>query len=308
MTMFIMGVSERNIDGVLRDHVNNIYDVQVCPNNRYAASGGMDIDLRVWDVQNNRLHMKRYEHTDTINSVNFSPDGRYLATGSFDSNAVIYDVENEFNVVGRINGQGWKTIYCIIFSIDSESVIFTADNAIKVYDVETMREKRHFEGHTKYVRCLAMCTRKNLLVSGGHDRTIRIWDFESGMEVGKLEGHDNFVLRVRVTPDDQKILSCSSDNTVRIWNLEEQLLIAVLKGHTTYVKGLAVSPNSKYLASASLDRTIKVWDLETKKQLAQFEHLNMKFDTVDFSKDMKYIYGAGEVEHNIVIYRFLSGE
>ena len=123
-----------------------------------------------------------------------------------------------------------------------------------------------------------------------------------------MAGHDNFVLKVRVTPDNKNVVSSSSDNTMRVWDIEEGKPVAKLLGHTGYIKGLSIGAHGKYLLSASLDQTLRVWDLRTKKQLAQFRHEKIKFSACDFSPNLRHVYGAGEVENQIMVYNYFSDE
>lgn len=55
-------------------------------------SGGIDNDIKVWDLRKNEVAMKLQGHTETITSMQLSPDGSYLLTNSMDCTLRIWDM------------------------------------------------------------------------------------------------------------------------------------------------------------------------------------------------------------------------
>ena len=307
-TILMMGLVERRVFGHAHAHSNNIFDIDISPDDKVIASCGMDCSIRFTDASTLKpIHTLR-NHNNTVNSVCFSPDGRYLASGGMDSTIKVVDLSDYSNYLS-IPGEGWTTVYCVRFSSDSTKMAFTADNAVRVWDVQTKTELHAMEGHTKIVRSLSFSTTKpNILYSGGHDRCIRVWDIESGKELGKMEGHNNFVLRVQTTPDGKYLVSSSSDNSVRVWNLETLTPLSVMNGHTAYVKGLHISNCGQYILSGGLDKQVIVWDMKTKKRLAVLLDENIKFNCVRIRSDLKRIYAGGEIIHDIKCWLFVSDD
>ena len=145
----MMGLVEHKIAARMESHSNNVYDFQCSPCGRYAASGGMDINLRVWDVHKHTLLHNNRSHNDTINAVCWSTDGKYLVSGSFDSHAIVYDVDKGFEEILNVEPNGWRTVYGVAFSADCKSVIITADVNIRVFSLENGNEVGVMSGHTK---------------------------------------------------------------------------------------------------------------------------------------------------------------
>ena len=129
---------------------------------------------------------------------------------------------------------------------------------------------RTLEGHTGWVRAVAVTPDGRFAVSASGDRTLKVWDIEKGETVRTLEGHTGSVSAVAVTPDGRFAVSASNDRTLKVWDIEKGETVRTLEGHTDWVRAVAVTPDGRFAVSASNDRTLKVWDLKTGKAVAGF--------------------------------------
>lgn len=55
-------------------------------------SGGIDNDIKVWDLRKNSVLYKLKGHTDTVTGLSVSPDGSYVLSNSMDNSLKIWDV------------------------------------------------------------------------------------------------------------------------------------------------------------------------------------------------------------------------
>lgn len=55
-------------------------------------SGGIDNDIKVWDVRKNELLYTMRGHTDTVTGLTLSPDGSYLLSNAMDNSLRIWDI------------------------------------------------------------------------------------------------------------------------------------------------------------------------------------------------------------------------
>ncbi len=182
----------------------------------------------------------------------------------------------------------------------------SADNTLKVWDLERGNCLRTLEGHTRGVACVAITPDGRCAISGSWDETLKVWDLEAGtclrtledswevlgmavtpdgrraisasshgVKVWGLESGD--CLRtlegcraITVTPDGRCAVSASSDNMLKVWNLESGECLCTLEGHTGSVTGVAVTPDGRRVVSSG-DETLKVWDLESGNCLRTLE-------------------------------------
>ena len=67
----------------------------------------------------------------------------------------------------------------------------SADNTLKLWNVESRTEVATLKGHSDYVNSVAFNSEGTLLASGSDDNTIKLWNVESRTEVATLKGHSD---------------------------------------------------------------------------------------------------------------------
>ena len=81
------------------------------------------------------------------------------------------------------------------------------DQTLRLWDLESGQTLRTLEGHTDWVRAVAVTPDGRRAVSASGDQTLRLWDLESGQTIRTLEGHTDWVSAVAVTPDGRRAVS-----------------------------------------------------------------------------------------------------
>jgi len=159
------------------------------------------------------------------------------------------------------------------------------DGTLKVWDLESGRELRTLEGHTRGVASVAITPDGRLTVSASDDGTLKVWNLESGRELRTLEGHTDLVSSVAIAPDGRRAVSASWDNTLKVWDLESGRELHTLEGHSYTVFGVAIAPDGRRAVSASFDNTLKVWDLESGRELRTLEGHSDTINSVAITPD-----------------------
>ncbi|KJU82397.1 repeat-containing protein [Candidatus Magnetobacterium bavaricum] len=124
-------------------------------------------------------------------------------------------------------------------------------------------EMPYLQGHSGYVRSVAISQDGTKIVSGSDDNTVKVWDMTNGSMINTLQGHSGYVPSVAISPDGTKIVSGSDDNTVNVWDMTNGNMINTLQGHSGYVRSVAISQDGTKIVSSSGDHSVKVWDAKT---------------------------------------------
>ncbi|KAL4255469.1 WD40-repeat-containing domain superfamily protein [Pleurotus pulmonarius] len=164
------------------------------------------------------------------------------------------------------------------------------NGTVKIWDIETGKELRTFEGHSWRICSLAISPDGRKIaagtVDGTVDRTIRVWDTETGENLfGAMAGHTWPVYELAFSPDGTRLASGSDDWTVRLW--DEAGKSKVLEGHSGSVWSVAFSKD--HIISGSSDNTIRVWDAGSGGLVRVLRGHTSSVYCVAFSPDFKLV-------------------
>ncbi|RPB28649.1 U5 snRNP-specific protein-like factor [Terfezia boudieri ATCC MYA-4762] len=143
-------------------------------------TGGIDNDIKVWDLRKLAIVYLLRGHQDTITSLSVSPDGQSLLSNSMDNSVRIWDIR-AFAPTNRLS--------------------HTFAEGVNV-------------GIEKNLIRASWSPQGNKVAAGSGDRTVAIWDVESKKMLYKLPGHRGSVNDVRFSPMEPIIVSGSTDRTI----------------------------------------------------------------------------------------------
>src|SRR5207247_1608150 len=112
------------------------------------------------------------------------------------------------------NGDG---ITRIVFFPDGKSFATAgSETAIRIWDVETGKNRAIWRGHGGTVKGLSVSPDGSRVASSDDNANVRIWDLASGAN-RELRGHSKAVPWVAFSPDGKTVVSASLDGTARLW-------------------------------------------------------------------------------------------
>lgn len=145
-----------------------IRSVAFSPVGGLALSGGTDGVVRLWNLESGE-HLEFPGHVDCVMSVAFSPDGR-----------------RAYSAGGGLRRDIWQE---------------GTDFDVRVWDLESGKQLRTFEGHKRMVLSVAVSTDGRYVLSGGNDAVPILWDTRTGREKLRFRGHTERVRCVAFLPD-----------------------------------------------------------------------------------------------------------
>ncbi|KAB5512729.1 hypothetical protein DKX38_029757 [Salix brachista] len=142
-------------------------------------TGGIDNDVKVWDIRKGEVTMTLEGHQDMITGMQLSHDGSYLLTNGMDNKLSIWDIRP----------------------------YAPQNRCVKI-----------FEGHQhNFEKNLIKCSWSpdgSKVSAGSADRMVYIWDTTSRRILYKLPGHTGSVNECVFHPTEPIIGSCSSDKQI----------------------------------------------------------------------------------------------
>ncbi len=302
----------------------------VSKNGSQLASGGIDNNVTIWNVEKPEFEKKLEGHKDSINALAFSHDGHLLVSTSDDNTAIVWNLETG-QIVHRFGREQNKVENIAIHPSGKILATVGSDNDILLWDMESGKLKTVLQGHKDVVSDLAYDHSGNYLISASLDHTLRIWDTYNNICLKVLQGHEAGVTSLAVV--DNYIFSTGSNGILRRWNInvelpvkielpdkaissaicpdgskvavglhggslclynlpDAQLLWEKPEAHSNQISRLAFSPDGKLLASASHDDLVKLWQVSNGDIEQTFRGHKDSVCAVDFSPNGKFIATA----------------
>ncbi|OAX39028.1 WD40 repeat-like protein [Rhizopogon vinicolor AM-OR11-026] len=200
-------------------HTKDIHGLACSFDGALLASISWDNTIKLWAVETGIVKTIA-GHSAGITCVDISMDSSLLASGSEDSTARLWSLETGKLVAGPFKTAG--RVGAIRFSQDSKKfVVESWSTQCLEFDPSKLDTVGiPFEGHTKYINCLALSFDGALLASTSDDNTIKLWAVESHQLLSSFDGHVEFVSSISYCPDRKRMVSGSYDKTVRQWDLQ----------------------------------------------------------------------------------------
>ena len=93
------------------------------------------------------------------------------------------------------------------------------DKTLKVWDLETGRERRTLAGHADWVNAVSVTSDGRRALSGSGDNTLKVWDLETGREMASFI-KDAEILAVALGPDGKTLVAGDDSGRVHFLRLE----------------------------------------------------------------------------------------
>jgi WD40 repeat protein len=93
------------------------------------------------------------------------------------------------------------------------------DKILRFWDARTARLQQEVAGHAGSVRCLALCPKLDLVLTGSYDTSVRLWDENSGHCIRILRGHSATVLSGSICQVSLLALTADKSGRACLWDL-----------------------------------------------------------------------------------------
>jgi len=237
-------------------------DVKALASTNLLVSGSYDGKLKAWDIYSGKLLQTVIADSGGggIYSIAMNKSGAIAVGGG----AKIISLWSEKIQKLRTLSAHEHAVLGLAFSPDGKTLASgSADNSVKLWNVQTGAEIPLILRHTSWVTCVTFNPGGTILASGSYDNTIKWWNPQTGMSINQLRGHTDYVHAIAFSPDGTKFASASKDGTLKIWDGQDGRLLRTMQGHHDGAYSIVFSPDGRLLISAGEDAVIKIWDINT---------------------------------------------
>jgi WD40 repeat protein len=228
------------------------------PDGHALVSTGGDGTLRVWDLAGAVPREQRVFQVgpESLVAQALSPDGQTLAAGNFNMSAVYLLGPTTGKVLHTLSPVG-ANLRDLAFSPDGRTLATAASSLLKLWDVQTGKERHTLKGEDG-IGALAFSPDGKVLASGGMSNVVRLWDPATGREIGKLDGLP-MTNGTAISPDGKWLAALRLDQHGILWDLASRQKVrdlpAAKLGHS-----VVFSPNGRLLAVTSGDSVLRLLD------------------------------------------------
>lgn len=218
------------------------------PNGRFVVASDKDDVIRMWKAKNGEPVREFRGHTDILSGLAWLPKSDRFLSCSFDMSLILWNAETG----AKIRQFGRSA---------------TAKDSGR--NLQENRQKS--DGHSTWIRDVAVLPDGNEAISAGNDQVLFIWDIESGGLVDRLIGHSAAVIRLAISPDGRFVVSLGADNEMIVWDANERKLVRRTIRSGEGFPTLAISPDSRTLAFGNDKGLIRFVDLQSGQDRRQID-------------------------------------
>lgn len=272
----------------LKGHEHPANSAVICPQSRFAVSGGEDRSLRYWDLITGECLRTYKGHERAVKSVALSADGRFALSGGEDKSLRYWDLGTG-ECLAVLRGHE-RAVNCVAVGAGGRFAVSGGDDRmVLLWDLGTGECLRTLKGHERAVSCVAISSDGGRAVSGSADKSLCSWDLGTGECLVVLKGHERAVNCVALSPDGRLALSGSDDKSLRLWDLDTGECLLTLNGHEDRIGGVAVSADNRFAVSQGADRTLRLWDLTTGACMRTVDRQSRSVGCMDLSPDARFV-------------------
>lgn len=256
--------------------------VAVSPDGRWAATGGRDALIRLWDMDAGTRApvLTLAGHEERITGLVFIPDDEVSAAAPLLASAGADFTVRAWDIAALLDDPDSETAPLYTLDHHTEVIMGLAispdgrvlasggrDGLIWLGDPRTGDTFAMLDQFGSPVWALAFHPLTDdgtlTLVSGGDDGSVWLWGLGEALSLRRWQAHTTPVMSLAFSADGQRLAAGSMDGLVRVWPYTEAGDMPdsqLLTGHLAPVTGLGYSPAGEMLISASLDGTVRAWD------------------------------------------------
>eukprot|EP00392_Amoebophrya_sp_AT5.2_P012383 g12486.t1 len=200
-------------------HKKGVSTLNLAKNMRFVVSGGVEGDLRVWEIKTKEMITHLKEHTARINGTSLFTNDQYAISCSRDRCLLTWDLRAERRLTMHREKHGG--LNDLTMAADQTTVVTAGmEKTLTFWDLR-QQDSLYYLDLPEEVLTLDMSHHEKLLVTGGTGQTVKLWDLRN-MQQGPLAigtGHSRDIVSVKFADDDKQATSAALDHSILVWNI-----------------------------------------------------------------------------------------
>lgn len=200
-------------------------------------------------------------HINSVNCVAISNDNKYAASGSADTHIKIWNIEK------RNQKHFLKTsspVLCITYTPDDKHIVSGSyDKKVLVWDTQKKILLAMLEGHSSYIKGIAVTHNGHYIISASSDEILIKWD----LRTLKQDPQSFFTCTahcVNIAKNDKFFVFGGKNSMIGIWDLKRNCVTHKFSGHRDSINCIAITSDNKTAVSGSNDKRVRIWNLDKK--------------------------------------------
>jgi len=181
------------------------------------------------------------------------------------------------------------------------------DSTVKLWELESGKEIRYFEGHKEGVGSVCFSPNGRNALSRSFDYPIKIWEIESGKEILSIEGPRTILRSVCFSPDGQEVIIGCEDGAIRVFNILTKKQIHVINVKSDGSSAFCFSVDGRFALATIGVEQIGLWDIRNGQKIRMFKGSTGVICSVGFSPDDQYAV-SGNSDETIKLWDFKKGQ
>ena len=209
------------IDNAHKGGVTSICLAKSC---KFVCSGGMEGEVRVWEIRSRELISHLKEHTSRVSKIQLFGDDQHLLTCARDKSILCWDLKAEKRVSAQTQRMGGLNAFAIAPLDNNKYISVGQEKKITYWDLrkanpEALLESSPYRGETDELAAVAISHSNKYFAVGGRAGVVRIYDFAAGKFIVECKAHSGPVTGLAYSGDDRQVISSGRDGLIAVWNI-----------------------------------------------------------------------------------------